>query len=185
MVPQNRPAATNQRPVAPGERPYGARGRGQPFGPGHRCLVTRAFRLMENWDDAEAAAILSPAMHNAEASAEPPAASRPGVTGARATYDWLHSAYSDLHWTIHHIVAEGDWVAVHTTMSGRQTGPFASFAPDGEVAQVFPPTGRSFAASQTHWFRIAGGQLVEHRADRDDLGQGLQLGWFGPPPSTG
>lgn len=147
-------------------------------------LVIRDFRLMENWDDAEASAILAPTMHNAEAVAEPPAARQPGVAGARATYDWLHSAYADLRWTVHTVVVEGDWVVAHTTMSGRQTGPFTTFTPEGEVGQVFPASGRSFAASQTHWFRIAGEQIVEHRADRDDLGQALQLGWFGPPPST-
>jgi predicted ester cyclase len=148
-------------------------------------LAIRDFRLMENWDDAEASAIIAPTMHNAEAVAEPPAARQPGVAGARATYDWLHSAYADLRWTIHTVVAEGEWVVARTTMSGHQTGPFVTYTPDGEVGQVFPATGRRFAASQTHWFRIAGGQLVEHRADRDDLGQALQLGWFGPPASTG
>jgi predicted ester cyclase len=147
-------------------------------------LATRDFRLMERWDDAEAAAIIAPTMHNEEAAPEPPAARQPGVAGARATYDWLHSAYADLHWTIHQLVAEGEWVVVRTTMSGRQTGPFVTYTPDGEVAQAFPATGRTFAASQTHWFRVSGGQLVEHRADRDDLGQALQLGWFGPPLSS-
>jgi predicted ester cyclase len=129
---------------------------------------------MESWDDAEASAIIAPTMLNDESVAEPPAARQPGVAGARATYDWLHSAYADLRWTIHRVVAEGDWVVAHTTMSGRQTGPFMTFSPDGEVSQVFPATGRSFAASQTHWFR----------ADRDDLGQALQLGWFGGPHPT-
>jgi predicted ester cyclase len=148
-------------------------------------LVIRDFRLMENWDDEEASAIIAPTMRNDEAVAEPPAARQPGVAGARATYDWLHSAYADLRWTIHTVVAEGDWAVVRTTMSGRQTGPFMTFTPEGEVAQTFPASGGSFATSQTHWFRIAGGQLVEHSADRDDLGQALQLGWFGPPPATG
>jgi predicted ester cyclase len=147
-------------------------------------LVTRDFRLMENWDDGEAAAIIAPTMHNDESVVEPPTARQPGVAGARATYDWLHSAYADLRWSIHRVVAEGDWAVAHTTMSGRQHGPFMTFTPDGEVGQVFPSTGRDFAVSQTHWFRIAEGQLVEHRADRDDLGQALQLGWFGPPPDT-
>ncbi|WP_448616006.1 ester cyclase [Modestobacter sp. URMC 112] len=147
-------------------------------------LAVRDFRLMEDWDDEKASAIIAPTMHNDEAVAEPPAAAQPGVAGARATYDWLHSAYADLRWTVHTVVAEGDWVVARTTMSGRQTGPFTTFTPDGEVAQTFPATGRSFATSQTHWFRIAGGQLVSHSADRDDLGQALQLGWFGPPPST-
>ena len=148
-------------------------------------LAVRDFRLMENWDDAEASAIIAPTMHNDEAVAEPPAARQPGVVGARATYDWLHAAYADLRWTIHTVVAEGDWVVVRTTMSGRQTGPFMTFTPEGEVGQTFPATGRSFATSQTHWFRIAGGQLVAHSADRDDLSQALQLGWFGPSAATG
>lgn len=147
-------------------------------------LLVRDFRLMEAWDDAEAAAIIGPTMHNEESAPEPPAARQPGVPGARATYDWLHAAYADLHWTIHRVVAEGDWVVASTTMSGRQTGPFETYGPDGEVLLSYPPRGRSFAVSQTHWFRHAGGQLVEHRADRDDLGQALQLGWFEPPPSA-
>jgi predicted ester cyclase len=145
-------------------------------------LAVRNFRLMEEWDDAEASAILAPTFQNAEAVAEPPAARQPGVSGARATYDWLHAAYADLRWTVHTVVAEGEWVAVRTTMTGRQTGPFTTYTPAGEVGQVFPATGRSFAASQTHWFRVAGGRLAEHLADRDDLGQAVQLGWFGPPP---
>jgi predicted ester cyclase len=147
-------------------------------------LVERDFRLMEHWDDAEASAIIAPTMHNDESVAEPPEARQPGVAGARATYDWLHAAYADLRWVIHRVIAEGEWVAAHTTMSGRQHGPFATFTPDGAVAQVFPPTGRTFEVSQTHWFRIAEGQLIEHRADRDDLGQAMQLGWFGAPPDS-
>ncbi len=147
-------------------------------------LVIRDFRLMEDWDDAEASIIIGPTMHNDEAVMEPPAARQPGVAGARATYDWLHSA-SELRWTIHTVVAEGDRVVARTTMSGPQTGPFMTFTADGDIAQTLPATGRSFATSQTRWFRIAGGQLVEHSADRDDLSQALQLGWFGPPPTVG
>jgi len=37
------------------------------------------------------------------------------------------------------------------------------------------------ARPQTPWFRVGDGKLVEHHADRDDLGQALQLGWFEPP----
>src|SRR3954452_14256235 len=112
-------------------------------------LVSRDFRLMENWDDGEASAIIGPTMCNDESIVEPPAARQPGIAGARATYDWLRSAYSELRWTVHRVVAEGDWAVAQTTMSGRQTGPFMTFAPDGEVGQVFPATGRTFAASQS------------------------------------
>jgi predicted ester cyclase len=141
-------------------------------------LAVRDFRLMASWNDTEASAIIAPSMVNDEAMAEPPAARAPGIAGARVTYDWLHAAYEDLHWTIHTLVAEGDWVVAHTTMSGRQVGPFVTYTPDGEVGRVFPATGRSFAATQTHWFRIADGQLIEHHANRDDMGQAMQLGWI-------
>jgi predicted ester cyclase len=147
-------------------------------------LLIRGFRLMESWDDAEASAIIATNYSNAEAVSEPPEARLTGIAGVRGTYDWLHGAYEDLHWTLHTIVAEGEWVAARTTMSGRQSGPFVTYAPDAQVAHVFPATGRQFAVMQSHWYRVADGQLVEHHADRDDLGQALQLGWFPPPPSS-
>jgi predicted ester cyclase len=144
-------------------------------------LLTRGFTLMESWDDAEAAAIIAPHYTNAEASSEPPPARLPGIAGVRATYDWLHAAYEDLHWTLDKVVAEGEWVVARTTMSGRHCGAFTTYGPDGQVASEIPATGRRFAVSQSHWYRIADGQLVEHQADRDDLGQAMQLGWFAAP----
>jgi predicted ester cyclase len=144
-------------------------------------LAIRSFRVMENWDDAEARAVFAPTMTNPEATVGPPAARVPGAAGMRGVHDWLHSAYADLHWSVERVVAEADWVAVWTTMSGRQVGPFVSYTPDGHVAQVFPPTGRSFRTMQTHWYRVADGQLAEHHAVRDDMGTAMQLGWFGAP----
>ncbi len=144
-------------------------------------LLTRGFRLMESWDDAEASAIIAPSYTNAEAHTEPPQARLTGIPGVRGTYDWLHTAYDDLHWSLHTIIAEGKWVAARTTMTGHQSGPFTTYTPDGQVAQVFPATGRRLAVTQSHWYRIADGQLVEHQADRDDLGQALQLGWLSTP----
>jgi hypothetical protein len=44
-----------------------------------------------------------------------------------------------------------------------------------------PPTGREFAAGQSHWFRIENGRLAEHWAVRDDLTAMLQLGVIKPP----
>jgi hypothetical protein len=48
-------------------------------------LLIRGFRLMENWNDAEASAIIAPNYTNAEASPEPPPARAPGIAGVRAT----------------------------------------------------------------------------------------------------
>jgi SnoaL-like polyketide cyclase len=67
-------------------------------------------------------------------------------------------------------------------MSGRHAGPFASYTESGDVDEVFPPTGGTFATTQTHWFRITDGQVIEHWANRDDLGTAKQLGWVPPTP---
>jgi hypothetical protein len=67
-------------------------------------------------------------------------------------------------------------------MSGRQVGPMVSYDADGEVAEAFPSRGRRFASTQTHWFRIADGKVIEHWANRDDLATAAQLGWVPPSP---
>ena len=80
------------------------------------------------------------------------------------------------------MVQEGDTVVIHTTMSGKQTGPFITYGPDAQPVAALPPTGRTFAVTQTHWFRIHDGKVIEHWANRDDRGMGEQLGWTPPTP---
>jgi len=46
-----------------------------------------------------------------------------------------------------------------------------------------PPTGKEFAATQTHWFRTRDGMITEHWANRDDLGMARQAGWVPPSPA--
>jgi predicted ester cyclase len=101
---------------------------------------------------------------------------------AYATALWLRDAFADLTWHVHHVIAEGDLVVFHCTMSGRHVNPFVAYAADGSVDEVFPPTGKRFATTQTHWLRVADGKVIEHWASRDDLGTAKQLGWVPPTP---
>jgi len=87
--------------------------------------------------------------------------------------------FSHLRWEIHEVVAEGDLVAVHATMSGVHTGRYTKYAPDGSLVVDRLAAGRAFATTQSHWFRVADGQIVEHWANRDDLGTTSQLGFLG------
>jgi predicted ester cyclase len=145
-------------------------------------LAARTFRIMEQWDDAEAARVIHPESVNHEAVAEPPEARGRGPAAYRATYDWLHAAYAELRWDVQQVLADGDLVAARCVMSGRHTGPFVTYDADGRIDQAFPPTGRSFASTQTHLYRMEDGLIAEHWANRDDLGQAAQLGWIPPSP---
>jgi predicted ester cyclase len=119
---------------------------------------------------------------NREAKAEPPDTRGTGPAALYATARWLRTAFSELTWKVHDVAHDNDLVVVHATMSGRQTGPFVAYRPDAKVAAVFPPRGRTFTVTQTHWFRMYDGKVAEHWANRDDLGMGQQLGWNPPTP---
>ncbi len=95
-----------------------------------------------------------------------------GPEHMRGVAAWLLAQFPDIHMTIEAIVAEGDTVAARVLSKGTNLG---------KLAGVAPPTGKSFAARQTHWFRVKDGKLAEHWATRDDLSAMLQLGFIQPP----
>lgn len=151
-----------------------------PAGP--RALCERTIHLMVDGDLAAFEAVIHPDAVNREAHAEPPAARGRGPAAYYATALWLRAALADMHWDIHQVAADGDIVVIHSTASGRHTGPFIFYDESGAVEQVMPPTGNRCSVTQTHWFRIADGKVIEHWANRDDLGMARQLGWVPPSP---
>ena len=66
------------------------------------------------------------------------------------------------------MAADSDLVAIRSTWSGRHVRPFVTYDDAGTVTQAMPPTGKTFAATQSHWFRLADGKIIEHWANRDD-----------------
>lgn len=113
---------------------------------------------------------------------QPPSSRVSGPACFWSTALWLRAAFAGLHYDIHHAIADGELVAVNSTMNGRHAAPWAVYTPEGTIDTVFPPTGRTFAMTQSHWFRVRDGQIVEHWANRDDLGTAKQLGWVPPTP---
>ena len=95
-----------------------------------------------------------------------------GPAAMRQTVQWLLAQFPDLHMRIEALVAEGDLVAVRVLSEGTNLGPLKG---------VMPPTGKRFAARQSHWFRVEDGKLAEHWATREDLPAMLQLGVVHPP----
>ena len=146
-------------------------------------LCAESMHLMATGDLADFERVVHPDAVNREAVDEPPAAREPGPLGFYATALWLRAAFADLAFEVHEVLAEGDLVVIHNTMSGRHHGPMVEYTPAGEVGDVFPPTGRTFETTQTHWFRLADGKVIEHWANRDDIGTAKQLGWVPPTPA--
>jgi len=149
----------------------------------HAAVCVRSLHIMASGDLADFEALIHADAANREAHNEPMAARGRGPAAFHASSMWLRGAFSDLRWDIHEVAADGDLVAVHATMSGRHTGPFAHYDTSGAVSQVMPPTGRAFSSTQTHWFRHADGKVIEYWANRDDLATAQQAGWI--PPTRG
>lgn len=147
-----------------------------------RTLGVRAIEIMADGDLADFEAVVHPEAHNLEDNVEPPASRGRGPAAFYATALYLREIFADLHWEIHEVTVDADLIAVHVTMSGRQVGTFVTYGPDALPQQAFPPLGRTFATTQSHWLRVADGKVIEHWANRDDLGTSTQLGWIPPSP---
>lgn len=146
-----------------------------------RDLAVESMQIMIDGTYEDFVRLCHPRAVNREAKDEPPQAAAPGPEGFWATALWLRATFADLAFDVHEVVADGDLVVVHNTMSGRHTAPAVTYR-EGRVARAMAPTGRRFASTQTHWFRILDGQVVEHWANRDDIGTAQQLGWIPPSP---
>jgi predicted ester cyclase len=146
-------------------------------------VVVHSIHAMAHGDRDEFDAYYDPGACDRENVVQPPTSRVPGPECFWSTAQWLRAAFANLHYDIHHALAQGDLVAVSSTMNGRHTAPWVVYDADGQVDTVFPPTGRSFSATQSHWFRLQDGLICEHWANRDDLGMAKQLGWIPPTPA--
>jgi steroid delta-isomerase-like uncharacterized protein len=99
---------------------------------------------------------------------------RRGPQRVKEVATMLRTAFPDQHWEIHELIAEGDRVVMHCSVSGTHAGPFMGI----------PPTGRTFSGvHHIYIFTFRDGKIVEYRAVRDDLSLMRQLGVI-PDPST-
>ncbi len=131
----------------------------------NKDLVRRQFELLNTGDTRRAADLWAPESFNHGRKTNP--------SGISRVYESLRSL-QEKH-TLHEIIAEGDWVAVRTTCNGVHSAK-PEIPVNGGMFEGLDPTGRMYTAQHIHLFRIAGGKLVEHWANRDDLGAARQIG---------
>jgi predicted ester cyclase len=148
-----------------------------------KSIAVRSIHTMAHGSRADFDAVIHPQAVDRENNVQPPPSRVPGPAGFYSTALWLRAAFADLHYDIHQVIANGDLVAVNSTMNGHHVAPFVVYTDDGQVDTAFPPTNKTFAMTQSHWFRIEEGKVIEHWANRDDLGQAKQLGWLPPTPA--
>jgi predicted ester cyclase len=145
-------------------------------------LAERAIHATLGGSLADLSALVHPDAVNREAVTEPPATRGFGPAAFHATGDWLRAAFSDLAWTTECNVVDDDLVVTYGTMSGRHSGDFVVWTPNGAVERAFVATGKTFTARQAHFQHVVDGLVIEHWAVRDDQGMALQLGWIPPNP---
>ena len=142
--------------------------------------VSAAIHLMGDGTLDDFHAVMHPEFLNHEAKDEPPAPrARPGrpATPPRCGC----AARSPTALGDREVVGRGrpDRRALHDEGPPHQVSSTTTRTPRSGRRSAH---GRTFASTQTHWLRIADGQVIEHWANRDDLGTALQLGWVPPTP---
>ena len=137
-----------------------------PMGVQNEQVVRRYYDAM-NRGDAKAAA--------AEFAADAKNFGRPvGRQGIEERLGDVFMTFPDWHMEIVDIVASGDDVIVRARVTGTHRG-VAKMALNGMPVGT-AATGKRFEVSHIHWHTLQGGQIVEHYANRDDLGMLRQLG---------
>lgn len=104
-----------------------------------------------------------------------------GIDGQRQAVNLFHSAFKDIRMKVEDLIAEGDKVVDHWTVSASNYGDFLGI----------PATGRSVTFTGTDIYRLVDGKIVELWHVEDILGLLQQLGAVPnmpgaqPPGSTG
>jgi steroid delta-isomerase-like uncharacterized protein len=94
-----------------------------------------------------------------------------GRDGVRQFFSMFYTAFPDIAYDMHEVLAEGDKAMMYGTMHGTQQGEFMGV----------PATGKAVAVSAVDIVRFADGKMVEHWGLVDQLALLQQLGVV--PPS--
>jgi predicted ester cyclase len=95
-----------------------------------------------------------------------------GPEGVKGFIEWLCiTTFPDMHVTIEHLIAEGEWVAAGVTLHATQTAPVDWI--DG--ADIIAPTGRRFTLKEHVFWRVVDGKIVERHLVIDTWGMLKQL----------
>lgn len=98
-----------------------------------------------------------------------------GREGIKMVLEDIYKTFPDWRFEIAEILAKDDSVIVRTTVKGTHLGK-GEFPVNGGMLVGVEPTGKSFEAQHIHWYKLRDGKIIEHYANRDDIGMMQQLG---------
>ncbi|HVO27385.1 MAG TPA: ester cyclase [Candidatus Margulisiibacteriota bacterium] len=98
-----------------------------------------------------------------------------GRAGVLAVLKDIQGTFPDVRFEALRYVCEGEWVSVRGMFSGTHRGVSRIPFSNGVLVGV-EPTERRFEVQHIHLMRIRDGKIVEHWANRDDVGMMQQLG---------
>jgi steroid delta-isomerase-like uncharacterized protein len=87
----------------------------------------------------------------------------------------IYETFPDWRMDIQNLAAIGDDVVVRVIVTGTHKG-VGKIPVNGGLLVGVPPTGKSFKVQHIHWYTLKDGLIVEHRANRDDVGMMQELG---------
>ena len=101
-----------------------------------------------------------------------------GREGIEARLKDIFATFPDWHMEILEMTAAGEVVVVRFRVSGTHRG--VGTMPLNGMPVGVAPTGKRFEVTHMHWHTLRDGKIVEHYANRDDLGMLRQLGLLPP-----
>jgi predicted ester cyclase len=134
-------------------------------------LARQVIEAFSTGDVSNVSQFISPQYFNHESQVDPVRSKLRGPEEFIDTVKNNRIAFPDLRHEEQVIITQGDMVVSIINVTGTNTGNFF----------ILPPTGNKISYEAVHIYRIGeDGQIVEHKAIRDDLTFLAQLGVVGP-----
>jgi predicted ester cyclase len=98
-----------------------------------------------------------------------------GRKGVERVLTDIHTTFPDWHLEIEDLAAVDDEVILRGIVTGTHLG-IGKIPVNGGLLVGVPPTGKRFKAQHIHWYTLKNDLIIDHRANRDDLGMMQHLG---------
>ena len=139
----------------------------------HKCLVARVFEEAFNHGQL---AVIDEVV--ADGAVDHQHADEPSFAEhLKQVVTAMRTAFPDLHFEITELIAEGEWVACHSIMTGTNTGELRRpLMLPPQAPPSLPPTGRPVRVAHMHMIRFQGGRNTELLHLMDTMAMVGQLG---------